>query len=75
MTEWRTMRSAPRRSTPFLCWAPPPNGDGPGNWAVCYLSIDATLCYDTGAIVEDESDEAFRPSHWMKLPPPPGAKP
>lgn len=71
MSEWRTMRSAPRDSTPFLAWCAE-GADGEPHWAVCYVSISRTLCYDVGEIVDDDT---FKPTHWMPLPQPPGAKP
>lgn len=63
---WKRITSAPHDGTPFLACE---IREGiPAPMAVCYLSEDATLCFDaTGGFVDDE----FQPTHWMPLPDPP----
>jgi hypothetical protein len=58
------MRPGPKDGTPFLCYGR--REDGEAGWAVCYLSVDRTLCLDaTDSIVEPGS---FTPTHWLALP-------
>lgn len=62
---WKPIKSAPRDGTAFLACI----DDEPPKMAVCYLSIDGTLCLDaTGSIVDEDE---FEPTHWMPLPDPP----
>lgn len=58
------MVSAPRDGTAFL--ACQNLNDDESKMAVCYLSIDGTLCLEaTGDIIEDDE---FQPTHWTPLP-------
>jgi hypothetical protein len=38
-------------------------------WAVCYFSLDDTLCLDAGTSIIDD----WHPTHWRALPEPPDA--
>lgn len=61
---WKPMKSAPRNGSAFL--ACQNLSDDESKMAVCYLSIDGTLCLDaTGDIIEDDE---FQPTHWTPLP-------
>lgn len=61
---WKPIKSAPRNGTAFL--ACQNLSDDESKMAVCYLSIDRTLCYDASGSIVDEED--FSPTHWMPLP-------
>lgn len=63
---WRPIKSAPRDGTAFLAYQ---EGIEPPTMAVCYISIDRTLCYAATTDIVDEGE--FEPTHWMPLPDPP----